>query len=96
MATSPENYAFWKPGIEKEHDCLLTNRTWSLVDCRQGMKILPCKYVFKIKDNKSKVRLVALGCRQMYGIDYNETYAPVVALTTVRTVLAIAAHLVSN
>ena len=93
VATSPENLAFWKPGIEREHDCLLRNQTWSLVDFRPGMKILPCKYVFKIKENKPKVRLVALGCRQMYGIDYNETYAPVVALTTVRTVLAIAAHL---
>ena len=57
------------------------------------MKILPCKYVFKINENKPKVRLVALGCRQIYGIDYNETFAPVVALTTVRTVIAIAAHL---
>ena len=57
------------------------------------MKVLPCKYVFKIKENKPKVRLVALGCRQSYGIDYKETFAPVVTLTTVRTILAIATHL---
>ncbi len=49
--------------------------------------------MFKVKENKSKVRLVALGCGQMFGVDYNETYAPVVRLTTVRTILAIVAHL---
>ena len=53
------------------------------------MKVLPGKYVFKIKENKPKVRLVALGCRQSYGIDYKETFAPVVTLTTVRTILAV-------
>ncbi len=91
-ATTPENVTFWKPGIDKEHECLLRNKTWDLVDYSPGMKVLPCKYVFKIKENNPKVRLVALGCRQMYGIDYNETYAPVVTLSTVRTILAIAAH----
>ncbi len=92
VATTPENVTFWKPGIDKEHDCLLRNKTWDLVDYSAEMKFLPCKYVFKIKENNPKVRLVALGCRQMYGIDYNETYAPVVALSTVRAILAIAAH----
>ena len=56
------------------------------------MKILPWICVFKVKENKPKLRLVALGMSSVYGIDYNETYAPVVALTTVRTVLAITAH----
>ena len=93
MATSPENVSFWQPGIDREHDSLLRNRTWDLVDYANGIKVLPCKYVFKIKENKPKVRLVALGCRQQHGIDYNETYAPVVTLTTVRTILAISAQL---
>ena len=57
------------------------------------MKVRPCKYVLKIKENKPKVRLVALSCRQSYGIDYKETFAPVVTLTTVRTTLAVATHL---
>ena len=56
------------------------------------MKVLPCDYVFKIKENKPKVRLVALCCRQFYGIDYKETFALVVTLTTVRTILAVATH----
>ena len=57
------------------------------------MKVLPWKYVFRIKENKPKVRLVALGCGQSYGIDYNETFAPVVTLTTVPTIIAVATHL---
>ena len=93
VAISPDNISFWKPGIDREHDCLLRNGTWGLVNYTPDMKVLPCKYEFKIKENKPKVRLVALGCRQSYGIDYNETFAPVVTLTTVRTILAMAAHL---
>ena len=92
-ATSPESIEFWKPGIDREHDWLLRNKTWQLVDYEPGMKVLLCKFVFKIKENKPKVRSVALGCSQMYGVDYNEIYAPVVTLTTIRTVLSVASSL---
>ena len=93
VATTPENISFWQPGIEREQDCLTRNHTWDLINYIPGMKVLPCKYVFKVKDSKPKVRLVALGCRQMYGVDYNEKYAPVFTLSTVRTILAIVPHL---
>ena len=93
VATSHDNISFWKPVIDREHDCLLRNKNWDLVNYTPDIKVLPCKYVFKIKENKPKIGLVALGCRQSYGIDYNETFAPVVALTTVWTKLAMAAHL---
>ena len=56
------------------------------------MKILPSKYVFKIKENEPKFRLVALGCRQLYGVDYNESFAPFVTMTRIRTILAATAH----
>ena len=59
-ATSPDNVAFWQPGIDREHDCLLRNGTWDLVDYVSDMKMLPRKYQFKIKENKPKLRLVAL------------------------------------
>ncbi len=57
------------------------------------MKVLPCKYVFKVKELKGKVRLVALGCLQMFGVNYNETFAPIVTIVTIRFIFAIAAAL---
>ena len=92
VAVAPENIDFWQPGIDREHDCITRNKTWIFVEREPGMHVLPCKYVFKIKDGKPKVRLVAMGCRQIYGVDYNETFAPVVSLTTIRTILALASH----
>ena len=92
-ATPPENVAFWQPGIDRENDCLLRNSTWDLSDYAPGMKVLPCKYIFKVEENKPKVRLAALGCRQSYGVEYKETFALVVAAATVRTILAVATHL---
>ncbi len=45
-------------------------------------------YVFTLKDSGPKVRIVAKGCRQVHGVDYGETYAPVVKVTSVRVMLA--------
>jgi len=61
VAVSPGNIDFWKPGIDREHDCITRNKTWSLVERKSGMHVLPCKYVFKIKEGAPKVRLVAMG-----------------------------------
>ncbi len=71
-ATTPENINFWMPGIEREHDCLMRNKTWTLVRRQHGMHVLPSKYVFRVKNGGPKARLVALGCRQLYGVDYLE------------------------
>ena len=96
-ATDPTNVDFWTPGIDKEHDCLLRNNTWSLVPQEPSMQILPSKYVFRIKNGRPKVRLVALGCRQQYGIHYFETFAPVVKMSTIRILLALCAiHTTGN
>ncbi len=90
-ATLPDNIDFWKPGIDKEHDCLLRNKTWTIVKRKPSMHVLPSKYVFRVKNGGPKARVVALGCHQLFGIDYLETFAPVVKLTTIRTLLALVA-----
>lgn len=92
-ATKLEHADFWKPGIDREHDCLLKNKTWTYIPRKPGMHVLPCKYVFRIKDSGPKARLVALGCLQKSGIDYDETFAPVVKMVTIRIILALVAHL---
>ncbi len=46
--------------------------------------------MFNINDRVPKVRLVAMGCKQIYGVDYKETFTPLVSLTTIKTILALA------
>lgn len=93
QATTPDNIDFWKPGIDHEHDCLVRNNTWTLVDRKQGMHVLPNKYVFRVKNDLPKTRLVVLGCQQVFGLDYYHTFAPVVKFSTIRVLLAIVASL---
>ena len=40
-ATSPENLDFWMPGIEREHNCITQNETWSFVEREPGMQVVP-------------------------------------------------------
>ena len=62
-----------------------------------GVKPIGCKWIFSLKLksdgtlDRYKARLVALGNRQEYGIDYDETFAPVAKMTTVRTILTVVA-----
>jgi len=72
------------------------NATWELVALPEDKKAIRCKWVYKIKHNvdgfvsKYKARLVAKGYAQIYGIDYEETYSPVVKKTIVRAIIAMA------
>lgn len=63
IATSLDSIGFWKSGIDIDHDCLFRNRACDLSDCTPEIKVRPCKYIFKVKLNKPKVFLVALGRR---------------------------------
>ena len=85
-----ENIGFCTPRIDKEHDFLIRKKTWTLVDCTPEMHTLPSKYVFRVKNGAPKAELVALRCLQLYGVDYLETFAPVVKLTTIRVLFATA------
>ena len=70
--------------------------TWSLVPYTEGMHVLGCRWVFRTQLNvdgtlkKRRSRLVAKGYEQSEGIDYLDTYSPVVRTATIRTVLHLA------
>ena len=87
----------WRKAMRAEIDALEKNGTWTLVPAPRHKKPLGSKWVYKIKRKSDgsieryKARLVIFGNHQVEGIDYNETFAPVVKLTTVRTLLAVAA-----
>lgn len=88
----------WLAAMKEEYSALIDNETWELVDYDEDKKPLKCKWVFKTKKNangvivKHKARLVIKGCSQKKGIDYEETYSPVVRYTSIRYLLAIAAE----
>jgi len=87
----------WKEAMKAELHALAATNTWSIVDLPPGKVPIGCKWVYKTKYHsdgsleRHKARLVAKGYTQMEGVDYFDTFSPVAKMTTVRTLLSLAA-----
>jgi hypothetical protein len=86
----------WRAAMEDKYRALLSNNTWDLVARPPGTNIVSGKWIFKHKLHpdgtldRYKARWVVCGFTQRPGIDFDETFSPVVKPATVRTVLSLA------
>ena len=84
----------WWATMTEELRALQDNHTWDVVSSPAQVKTIGCKWVYSIKLSSDgtldryKARLVALGKKKEYGVDHEETFAPVAKMTTIRLVLS--------
>ena len=88
----------WVKAMNEEIGAIEKNETWEVADLPKGHKTIGVKWVYKKKMNpkgeveRYKARLVVKGYRQKAGIDYDEVFAPVARMETIRLLISVAAH----
>ena len=91
--------ADWVNSMHEELHQFFRNDVWELVPRPKGVNVIGTKWIFKKKLDehgtviRNKSRLVAQGYTQVEGIDFDETFAPVARLESIRILLDITSHL---
>jgi hypothetical protein len=103
-ADEPTTYAeaekdkLWQAAMMEEMASIEMNQTWRLTQLPPGHRAIGLKWVYKLKKDsngdvvKRKARLVAKGYVQRQGVDFEEVFAPVARMESVRVMIALAAH----
>ena len=86
----------WKQSMDNEYKALIEKKVWEVVLLPPDTNIVRSRWTHICKRNedrtaRAKSRVVAQGFTQTFGVDYDETYAPVCLLTSLWTICAIAA-----
>ena len=89
----------WLSAMQDEMHSLHENHTYELMELPKGKRALCNKWVYKLKPGDGgnptsyKARIMVKGFQQNKGVDFDEIFAPVVKMTSIRTVLSIAASM---
>lgn len=94
--SSPESHQ-WRRAMDFEYNSIMKNCTWELCNLPHNEPVVGSKWIFKRKisadgTTQYKARLVAQGFSQVKGVNFEETYAPVVRFTSLRLLFSYAAQ----
>ena len=78
--------------MTEEYQSIIKSNVWDIFPKPKNKSVVSLKWIYKIKNvvDGSKERFVAIGFSQREGIDYEETFAPGVSYTSIRTIMALA------
>lgn len=88
--SAASKHSEWHDAMNQEYQTLLQNHTWTLVPPNLSSNVLGCRWVYRTKAiERRKARLVAKGYQQQPGLDFHETFSPVIKAPTIRLILSL-------